>query len=119
VAVDVANLGTTTVELPVGVDLGEATATTRVTALPGETATVRQRLHVTDPRRWRLDDPQLYRCRVTLGDADEDETTFGIRTLSLDARRGLRINDEPVKLRGACVHHDNGPIGAAAIGRTE
>jgi beta-galactosidase len=50
---------------------------------------------------------------------DEDVTTFGIRTLSLDAVRGLRINDEPVVLRGACVHHDNGPIGAATVDRAE
>ena len=44
---------------------------------------------------------------------------FGIRTLQVDPRNGLRINGEPVLLRGACIHHDNGPLGAAAIGRAE
>ncbi len=76
-----------------------------------------------DPARWGPDDPNLYSCRVTLGVGDEvvddDRTTFGIRTLALDARHGLRVNGEPVLLRGACVHHDNGPIGAATIGRAE
>jgi hypothetical protein len=119
VAVDVANLGTTTVVVPVVVDLGDVSASTPITVFPGDTVTACQRLHVERPRRWRLDDPQLHECTVRLGEVDEDRTTFGIRTLSVDAERGLRINGEPVKLRGACVHHDNGPLGAAAIGRAE
>ena len=52
-------------------------------------------------------------------EVDEDSTTFGIRTLTADPRRGLRINGEPVLLRGACVHHDNGLLGAATIDRAE
>jgi beta-galactosidase len=50
---------------------------------------------------------------------DEDTSTFGIRSLALDARHGLRINGESVLLRGACVHHDNGPLGAATIDRAD
>ena len=50
---------------------------------------------------------------------DEESTTFGIRSLTLDPDRGLRINGETVKLRGACVHHDNGVLGAATIARAE
>jgi beta-galactosidase len=94
-----------------------------VTVFPGATVTARQRLFVAGPRRWGPDDPCLYSCRATLreGDevVDEDRTTFGIRTLALDPRQGLRINGEPVLLRGACVHHDNGPIGAATLDRAE
>ena len=45
--------------------------------------------------------------------------TFGVRTVTVDPRKGLRINGEPVLLRGACIHSDNGPLGAAAIGRAE
>ena len=44
---------------------------------------------------------------------------FGIRTLQLDPQHGLRINGETVNLRGACIHHDNGLLGAAAIARAE
>ena len=44
---------------------------------------------------------------------DEEEGTFGIRRLQLDPRHGLRINGKTVKLRGGCIHHDNGIIGAA------
>ena len=45
--------------------------------------------------------------------------TFGVRTFSLDAKRGLLLNGQPTKLRGGCVHHANGPLGARAIGRAE
>ncbi len=50
---------------------------------------------------------------------DDDVVRFGIRTLSLDPERGLRINGEPVLLRGACVHSDNGVLGAATIDRAD
>ncbi len=129
VATAVRNRGPATSEAVVRVEVvdadGEVVATEQspVTTFAGEELTVRRRLDVASPRRWRLDDPHLYTCRVTLLDGDEvlddDATTFGIRTLSLDARRGLRVNGEPVLLRGACVHHDNGPLGSATIGRAE
>jgi beta-galactosidase len=94
-----------------------------VTTFPGNTITARLRLFVANPQRWGTAHPNLYMCRVTLLDADEtldeDSTTFGIRSLALDPARGLRINGEPVLLRGACVHHDNGPLGAATIDRAE
>ena len=62
----------------------------------------------------------LYTARSTLGrPEDEIVTSFGIRTLQVDPRKGLRINGEPVLLRGACIHHDNGPLGSAAVDRAE
>jgi beta-galactosidase len=94
-----------------------------VTTVPCDTVTVRRRLYVARPRRWGPDDPYLYTCRVGLlagGEViDEESTTFGIRSVTADPVRGLRINGEPVLLRGACVHHDNGPLGAATIDRAE
>lgn len=93
------------------------------TTFAGESATVRQRLYVKEPKLWSVETPYLYTCRIKVMDGehvlDEEETTFGIRSLSLDAVDGLRINGEVVKLRGACIHHDNGIIGAAAIDRAE
>src|SRR3954453_12348872 len=94
-----------------------------VTVRPGMSTVVRQRLCVEDPALWDADSPSLYQARSALLDGDTEthsETTpFGIRTLQLDPKRGLRINGKSVKLRGACIHHDNGPLGAAAIGRAE
>jgi beta-galactosidase len=104
---------------------GTVVATDRVpvSVLPGEPAVVRQRLTLADPALWGPDSPALYEATVTLqdGDAalDDDTVTFGIRTLSVDPHRGLRINGEQVLLRGACVHSDNGLLGAAAIGRAD
>jgi hypothetical protein len=108
----------TTVHGPTGAQVeGDETP---VTVAPGETCLVRQRMYVVDPARWSVDDPSLYTARSTLGAAgDEVITRFGIRTLQVDPRKGLRINGEPVLLRGACIHHDNGPLGAAAVDRAE
>ena len=94
-----------------------------VTTVPGDRATARRRLYVERPHRWDPDDPYLYTCRVILSDdgevLDEDATTFGIRSLSVDPTRGLLINGAAVLLRGACVHHDNGLLGAATFDRAE
>ncbi|WP_210509090.1 glycoside hydrolase family 2 TIM barrel-domain containing protein [Naasia sp. SYSU D00057] len=91
------------------------------TLAPGEQAVVRQRLYLRQPALWSPDSPALHTARVGLGGdpADEVVVPFGIRTVTVDPRKGLRINGEPVLLRGACLHHDNGPLGAAAIGRAE
>jgi beta-galactosidase len=100
-----------------------ATDHARVTVLANESLTVRQRTYVREPARWSVDTPNLYTATVRLHDADgqidQASTTFGVRTLSLDPERGLRINGETVKLRGACVHHDNGVLGAAAFASAE
>ncbi len=59
---------------------------------------------------WSPEHPRLYTCRVSFG-SDEVVETFGLRTLSW-GREGLLLNGERVILRGACIHHDNGVLGA-------
>ncbi|MHC6231881.1 glycoside hydrolase family 2 TIM barrel-domain containing protein [Arthrobacter sp. MMS24-T111] len=94
-----------------------------VTLRAGASAVVRQRLYVEAPSLWSVDSPVLYTARTVLEDIadvlDEEATCFGIRSLQLDPIHGLRINGESVKLRGACIHHDNGPLGTATIARAE
>jgi beta-galactosidase len=67
--------------------------------------------------------PYLYEAAVVLRDGDEvlDATTIpvGIRSIRVDPSVGLLVNEQVVLLRGACVHADNGPLGAAAIVRAE
>ena len=99
---------------------------TRVSVPAGGEVDVSQRILVEEPRRWSVDTPELYRATslLTAGDGDQDQTdrsdvAFGIRSLHLDARRGLRVNGQPVKLRGACVHADNGVIGGATFDAAE
>lgn len=71
---------------------------------------------------WSPDTPALYTCSITLkteSSEDSDTSTFGIRTVECDPENGLLLNGEPVKLYGACVHHDNGIIGAASYSSAE
>ena len=60
---------------------------------------------------WSADAPKVYSCRVTYGD-DEAVEPFGLRTLKW-GNDGLLINGKREILRGACIHHDNGLLGAA------
>ncbi len=87
------------------------------------TTGLRQRLPVENPALWSCDTPSLYTCVVRISEngnvIDENTSTFGIRKLQLDAKRGLRINGVETKLRGACIHHDNGVVGAATFPRAE
>jgi beta-galactosidase len=98
---------------------GEAPVTVR----PHAAAVARVRLAIEFPARWGPDSPVLYTAEAELADGDavvdEAAAAFGIRRLQLDPRRGLRINGEPVKLRGACVHHDSGILGAATFPAAE
>lgn len=84
---------------------------------------VRQKLYVRHPQRWDVDHPYLYTYRAQImreeHTADEEKGTFGIRTVQLDIVHGLRINGREVKLRGGCIHHDNGIIGAAEFRHAE
>ncbi|MDN5570419.1 MAG: DUF4982 domain-containing protein [Propionibacteriaceae bacterium] len=89
-----------------------------VTLPPGQTHVIRQRFYVADPALWAPDSPTLHTATTAFGDS-ERTTTFGIRQITVDPRRGLRINGEDILLRGACLHHDNGPLGGAAIPRAE
>ncbi len=94
-----------------------------VTAWPGQEIPVRQRLYIENARLWSEEDPYLYNVKTTLvsGETvlDCDTCRLGVRRLQLDPKHGLRVNGKPVKLRGACVHHDNGLIGSADIDRAE
>lgn len=67
---------------------------------------------------WSSETPNLYTAHVRYGEDCED-IRFGIRTLSWNAKKGFRVNGETVKLKGGCVHHDHGILGAAAWDKSE
>ena len=79
--------------------------------------TIAQDITIAMPRRWTFESPALYTLRQRIrADAvvtDDLETTFGIRTARFDPANGFSLNDEPVKLKGVCVHQDAGSLGAA------
>ena len=68
-------------------------------------------LEIPNGKLWSVEHPNLYTARVTFGE-DADEETFGIRSLTWGSD-GLKMNGERIILRGACIHHDNGLLGAA------
>ncbi len=80
----------------------------------GSEAVVRVPLTVKNAPLWDPEDPQLCTVTATVG-GDEASTGFGIRTLSWDVVHGMQVNGKTVKLRGGCVHHDNGTLGAASF----
>lgn len=75
------------------------------------------------PVLWSVDSPNLYTASITMksgdGKSDVIRVPFGIRTLEFSAERGFLLNGKSLKLRGGCLHHDNGLLGAAAIDRAE
>ncbi|MBR2889222.1 MAG: DUF4982 domain-containing protein [Oscillospiraceae bacterium] len=68
-------------------------------------------LTVPNGKLWCPETPKLYTCRVRFG-TDQETVTFGIRSLAW-GREGFLLNGKRVILRGACIHHDNGLLGAA------
>lgn len=71
-----------------------------------------------DAQLWSVERTYLYTCVVRFG-RDEVREHFGIRTLTWTAGKGLAINGEHVILKGACIHHDNGVLGACAFPEAE
>ena len=90
--------------------------TTRLAA-SNSVQTVVQELKVRRPELWSLAVPALYMLKscVKSGGAvvDETETPFGIRAATFDANKGFFLNGISTKLKGVCIHHDAGSLGAA------
>lgn len=74
-------------------------------------------LDVPGAKLWSEDTPHLYTCRVFNG-MDSASVCFGIRSIIWDAK-GLYINGKSTLLRGGCIHHDNGILGAATWDEAE
>ena len=79
-------------------------------------------LEIPDAKLWNDDTPFLYTCKVTLQDngsiMDSRECAFGIRMIEWSPQ-GLLVNGQETLLRGGCVHHDNGILGACAYAEAE
>lgn len=104
-------------------------ATVQVNAMDSATAILPMTL--LNPVLWSAEEPNLYQvsARITdLGEfccgltppqnppaADVLSVLFGVRTLSADSTHGLRVNGKTIKLKGGCIHHDNGILGAVSL----
>lgn len=96
--------------------------------ISGSVATLTQRaftqdLGVDHPSLWSPDHPYLYHLETNVlvegKIVDIENTPFGIRTIAYSAEKGFLLNGEPLLLKGGCVHHDNGVLGAASYPRSE
>ena len=81
-------------------------------------------IRIPSPVLWSPESPFLYRAVTTVISGkgyvlDSVETKFGIRTLTFNVKQGFLLNGKPTLLKGGCMHHDNGPLGAAAYDRAE
>ena len=89
----------------------------------GEVATYVQSFTIEQPHLWSPDDPYLYEATVRLKSEGrvigEQQVKFGIRSFSFDAERGFVLNGQKVLINGACLHHDDGVLGAMAFDAAE
>lgn len=74
---------------------------------------VKVQIELADAQLWDTENPKLYICRINF-EGDQQQTTFGIRKIECDSVNGFRVNGKRTLLLGACIHHDNGLLGAIA-----
>ena len=82
-----------------------------------------QNMIIKNPSLWSTESPYLYKAVTEIKQGkkilDHVVTNFGIRSIDFSAEKGFLLNGKSIELRGGCVHHDNGPLGSAAIDRAE
>lgn len=87
------------------------------TIAAGATVTIKQSLQLDAPQLWDIDQPNLYRAVSKVQSAksvvDEQTSSFGIRDSKFEAATGYWLNGKNIKIKGACLHHDAGALGAA------
>ena len=93
------------------------TATSKQSIPKGKTVEFVQNINVSNPKLWDIEQPNLYEAvtKVLSGQTilDDQTTTFGIKTSRFDAATGFWLNDKNYKIKGVCLHHDGGAVGAA------
>jgi beta-galactosidase len=104
-------------------NIGVGTQESTQAVAPSALTEVEQSIGVQSPKLWSPSTPQMYRVEAELVSGgktvDRMVTLLGIRKIEVDAQRGLRINGEVTKLKGGCMHHDNGLLGSCAYDRAE
>jgi beta-galactosidase len=109
-----------------GTEVAQKESSQKISA--GASYEFKQDLNIINPLLWSDESPELYtvisevytingnkRSKMT----DRTENTFGIRSISVSAEKGFLLNGKPLLMKGGCMHHDNGPLGAAAYDRAE
>ncbi|MVN78693.1 DUF4982 domain-containing protein [Hymenobacter sp. HMF4947] len=114
-----AQAGTYVVETTVLDPAGKVVKTTQTSqpVAAGSTVVFTQEIAVPKPQRWGVRQPVLYKAITRLRQAnavlDEQATPLGIREAKFEAATGFWLNGENLKIKGVCLHHDAGALGAA------
>ena len=85
--------------------------------ISGATPAIKTTLKVANPQLWSPESPYLYQVKLTRYEgrkvADVQTLKTGIRTISVSKNNGFQLNGITRKIKGVCLHHDLGPLGAA------
>ena len=88
-----------------------------------QSKTVSTSFVVNNPHLWSPDDPFRYEVKAELKENEnvihQQSVNYGIRTFTYDAEKGFVLNGKPLLINGACVHHDDGVLGAMAFDAAE
>lgn len=94
-----------------------AQTTARIKDLSAGNTRTTVKLSVPSAHAWSLENPYLYTLRTELvmggKTIDQSEVKAGLRTLSFDPEHGFALNGKQTKVKGVCLHHDAGVLGAA------
>lgn len=86
------------------------------TIAAGKSVTVEQDAMAANPTLWTVDAPTLYTVRTEIKQngkvVDTYDVDFGYRFFSFDADTGFSLNGQYMKLKGVCMHHDQGALGS-------
>ena len=92
----------------------------------GESKAVTFTYTINNPKLWSPESPYLYTAEVRLSTplalrrgVGGEVVKFGVRSFSFDAENGFVLNGKKVLINGACVHHDDGVLGAMAFDDAE
>ena len=100
---------------PNGKSVAKAINNIKLTA--GNIGKVEIKLKVKNPTLWDLDNPELYTLKTEVVEngklLDQSSTKTGIRRFSFDPDKGFALNGKWMKIKGVCLHHDAGVLGAA------
>lgn len=94
-----------------------------LTAEPQSKTVLHASGHMENPALWSPEDPNLYEAEVVLmsngEEVDRYPLLFGVRSLAYNVEDGFLLNGHEILMKGACMHHDNGLLGAAAFREAE
>ena len=84
----------------------------------GEKRALKKSALIQNPFLWSDDRPYLYTLETEIrtehdGWYTADTRKVGIREVKFDPEKGMSVNGRPKKLKGVCIHHDAGCLGAA------